>query len=172
MLAKSLSARRVLMVIYRRFEEAEYGVPRTMLEENGATIMVASSSRDVLRGHEGMEVSPDVALSEVRAGDYDAIVFIGGYAYQKDDPEAQRVVREAAAGGRLVAAICVAPITLAKAGVIDGKRVTASTGHAELRAAGGILSNAAVERDGLIITANGPRAARAFGEAIVAALEE
>lgn len=170
--ATSLSERQVLLVIYRRFEESEYGVPRAILAARGASITVASSALGVLRGHQGMEVAPDVSLSDVRAADYDAIVFVGGYAYERDDPEAQRVVREAVAGGKLVAAICVAPITLAKAGVIDGKQVTASTGHADLQAAGAILSDAAVERDGLIITANGPKAAQAFGEAIAAALAE
>jgi protease I len=92
----------------------------------------------------------------VRGGNYDAIVFVGGYEYERDDPEAQRIAQEALAEGRVVAAICVAPITLARAGVVEGKRVTASTGVGELKQAGAIFTGASVERDGLIITANGP----------------
>ena len=119
-----------------------------------------------------MEVQPDVVLGDVDAADYDAIVFVGGYEYNRDDPEAQRIAQEAAAEGRLLAAICIAPITLAKAGVVEGKRVTASMGHNELREAGAVISSDDVERDGLIITANGPAASQEFGEAIAAALEE
>jgi protease I len=50
--------------------------------------------------------------------------------------------------------------------------VTASTGVDVLKEAGAIFTGAPVERDGLIITANGPAAARQFGEAIAAALVE
>jgi len=123
-------------------------------------------------GHKGTEVQPDVLLGDVCGGDYDAIVFVGGYEYEKDDPEAQRSAQEALAEGRLVAAICVAPITLARAGVVEGKRVTASTGVDVLKKAGAVFTGASVERDGLIITANGPAAARQFGEAIAAVLVE
>ena len=119
-----------------------------------------------------MEVQPDVVLSDVDAADYDAIVFVGGYEYNRDDPEAQRIAQQAAAEGRLLAAICIAPITLAKAGVVEGKRVTGSFGAYEMEAAGAIFVGGAVQRDGLIITANGPRASRPFGQAIAAALDE
>jgi protease I len=162
----------VLFVIYIAFEESEYGIPRAILEDKGAVITVASSSLDVLAGHQGLEVQPDVVLSDVHAADYDAMVFIGGYGYNRDDHQAQRIAQEAVAEGKLLAAICVAPITLAKAGVVEGKRVTTSGGYKELKEAGAILSAASIERDGLIITANGPAAAQEFGEAIAAALEE
>ena len=169
---KGLNDKRVLFVIYSRFEESEYGIPRAILEDKGAVITVASSSSDVLAGHQGMEVKPDVVLNDVHAADYDAIVFIGGYGYNVDDPEAQRIAQEAVTEGKLLAAICIAPITLAKAGVVDGKRVTASAWFSELKEAGAIISATYIERDGLIITADGPIAAREFGEAIAAALDE
>ena len=56
--------------------------------------------------------------------------------------------------------------------MVEGKRVTASTGSYQLEKAGAIFTGASVERDGLVITANGPDASRQFGEAITAALEE
>jgi protease I len=109
----------------------------------------------------------------VRAGDYDAIVFVGGSGYKVDDPEGQRIAQEAVAEGKVVAAICVAPISLAKAGVVEGKRVTASTQWNVLEKAGAtVVTDGSVVRDGLIITANGPGGARKFGEAIAAALRE
>jgi len=165
-------SKRALFVVYERFEESEYGIPRAILEDRQVVVTVASVRSGAVTGHKGTEVQPDVLLDAVRGGTYDAIVFVGGYEYERDDPEAQRIVQEALAEGKVVAAICVAPITLARAGVVEGKRVTASTGAGELKQAGAIFTGASVERDGLIITANGPAAARQFGEAIAAALGE
>jgi len=167
-----LADKHVLFVIYDRFQESEYSIPRDILEDKGAAITVASSSVDVVAGHQGMEVQPDVVLSGVHAADYDAIVFIGGYGYDTNDLQAQRIAQEAASDGKVLAAICIAPITLAKAGVVKGKRVTASTWYAGLQEAGAIVTNTLVVRDELIITGSGPIAARDFGEAIAAALEE
>ena len=99
---------------------------------------------------------------------------MGGYPYDPDVPEMHRVVQEAIAEGKLVAGICNGVITLANAGVLEGKRVTtlAYQPASVLEEAGAILTDAPVERDGLIITGNGPEASGQFGEAIVAALEE
>jgi len=166
-------AKRALFVIYARFEETEYGIPRAILEDQGVAVTVASLSSDVVKGDKGTEVQPDVLLGDVRAGDYDAIVFVGGSGYKVDDPEGQRIAQEAVAEGKVVAAICIAPITLAKAGVLEGKRVTASTQWNVLEKAGAtVVTKGSVVRDGLIITANGPGGAREFGEAIAAALGE
>ena len=166
-------ARRALLIIYARFQETEYSTPRAILEDQGVAVTVASPSTDVVKGHKGAEVQPDVALGDVRGSDYDAIVFVGGPGYEVNDPEGQRIAREAVAGGKVVAAICIAPITLAKAGLVEGKRVTASTQWNVLEKAGAtVVTGTSVVRDGLIITANGPGGAREFGEAIAAALRE
>jgi protease I len=164
-----------LLVIQERFNESEYGKPRAMLEKKGAVVTVASSSLDVVKSYTGgKRVRPDVLLSDVRVADYDAIVFVGGLPYDPDVPEMLRVAQEAVAEGKLVAGICNSVIALAKAGVLDGKRTTSLAYHpaSVLEEEGAILTDALVERDGLIITANGPEASGQFGEAIVAALEE
>jgi hypothetical protein len=69
----------------------------------------------------------------------------------------------------------MACLGLAKAGVVEGKRVTTSTLTVrpdELEKAGAIFTDALVERDGLIITANGSWASRQLGKAVAAALGE
>ena len=90
-----------------------------------------------------------------------------------DDPEASRIAQEGAAAGKVLAAICIAPITLANAGLLNGKRVTSNGIYdSTLTSKGAILACDDVVRDGLIITANGPWASQTFGETIAAALEE
>jgi protease I len=169
---KRLDGNRALFVIYDRFHEDEYGVPRAILEDLGAVVIVASPSSDVVKGLDGNEVQPDIPLGNVRGDDYNAILFVGGKGYEVDDPEAQRIAREAAAAGKVMAAICVAPITLARAGVVEGKRMTVAIFPHELEEAGAIYTGAGFERDGLVITANSPGGSRRVGEAIATALRE
>lgn len=166
------AAKRALFIIYAQFEETEYGEPRTILEDAGVTVTVASRSLGAVTGHLGTQVKPDIKLSEVHGADYDAIVLVGGYGYVMDDLEAYRIVQEAAAEGKVLAAICVAPITLAKTGLLKGKRATSSI-NSWIQSEGAIpVYTSNVVRDGLIITANGPDAAKNFGETIVTALQE
>jgi protease I len=166
-----LDGKQALFVVYNRFSETEYKTPRAILEGLGVVVVVASSSLDAMLGHRGNELRPDLLLGDVHAYDYDAIVFVGGDGYDVNDPEAQRLAQEAVAADKVVAAICKAPVTLALAGVVEGKRVTASGGGA-LENAGAIFTGAPIERDGLIITAAGPLSTRLFGEAIAVALAE
>jgi protease I len=167
-----LDGRRALFVVYDWYEDNEYGVPRSILEDLGVVVTVASMTPDVMRGMHGTEVRPDALLADVHGGDYDAVILPGGAGYRIADPEGQRIAREAAAEGRVVAGICLGPLTLAKAGVVEGKRVTTIRQPEAMEDAGTFVTSADVERDGNIITAKGPDSSRLFGETIAVALGE
>jgi protease I len=84
-----------------------------------------------------------------------------------DDPLAQRLARTQCESGRLLCAICIAPSTLAHAGLLEGVRATAfPSQEIDLRQQGAVWTGAPVEVDGRIVTANGPQAATAFGETL------
>ena len=167
-----LSGKRVLFVVFDRYHPLEYGVPEKRLKKRGASVVVASSSKKVLHAYHSREkLHPVLLLKKARMSEFDALVFIGGYRYESNNPETWRLVHEALRQGKPVAAICIAPVTLAKADVIRGKRVTASTRFRTLKKAKGIVLHRSVVRDGLLITANGPAAAEQFAGAIVDALE-
>ncbi|MFQ5814210.1 MAG: DJ-1/PfpI family protein [Anaerolineae bacterium] len=174
--APTLQGKSILMIIaHRDFRDEEYKEPRQIFEARGGTVSVASSSLEVAKGALGAQVKPDLLLKDVAVDGYDAIVFVGGPGAQEywDDPVAHAVAQEAVAQGKVLAAICIAPATLAKAGVLQGKRATVFSSEAgELKARGANYTGASVERDGLIITANGPKAAVEFAEEIAKALEE
>lgn len=169
---------RILMVIAPQdFRDEEYARPREILESAGYAVTVASRSRETARGMLGMRVQPDLLLPEARAADYDAVIFVGGNGAQTywDDPEAHRLAQEAAAAGKVVAAICIAPVILARAGVLEGKQATVFNPPSlctELTAHGATCTDTSVQRDGRIVTASGPHAAEEFARAILAALEE
>jgi protease I len=174
--APTLQGKSILMIIaHQDFRDEEYAEPRQIFEARGAAVTVASSSLEVAKGALSAQVKPDLLLEDVAVGDYDAIVFVGGPGAQEywNDSVAHAVAQEAVAQGKVLAAICIAPATLAKAGVLQGKKATVFSSEREaLKAGGANYTGASVERDGLIITADGPKAAAEFAEEIAKALGE
>ena len=168
----------LLVIAPSGFNDDEFVETRAFLEASGYNVTVASRATEVATGAYGlMEVRPDIALSVVNSGDYDAVIFIGGEGSKEywDDPQAHRVARVAAAEGQVVAAISLAPVILARAGVLEGKDATVydpATHRPELEAGGAVCTGERVERDGCLVTARLEQAADLFAEAILEALQE
>jgi protease I len=171
---RKLDGKRVLMVIASwDFRDEEYAKPRAALEKEGAKVSVASSKMDPAKGMLGAVVKPDLLLGDARSSDYDAVVFVGGGGAPEywESPVAHRLAREFHEKGKPTTAICLAPVTLAKAGLLRGKAATVwPDAEGEMKAAGANLTSRAVVSDGNLITGNGPAAADEFGAALVAAL--
>lgn len=169
-----LTDMRVVMVISQRdFRDEELFEPKAVWEKAGAEVVAASSSLDEATGMLGGRAQPDVLLSEVAPEEFQAVVFVGGAGAQEywEDDTAHAVARQAAEQGKIVAAICFAPVTLANAGVLDGKKATVwKTESGRLRAQGATYTGADVEVDGQIITGNGPDAVDEFATAVAHAL--
>jgi len=157
------------------FRDEEYLYPREILEEEGINVSVASKSLDEAYGMLGARVEPDLLLSEVEVDEYDGIVFIGGIGAKLywNDGEALRICQEAVSEGKILAAICIAPVILAYAGVLEGVKATVWPSEKDrLVKSGAIYTGRKVEVDGKIITANGPNAASDFGNKILEILRE
>ncbi|TET34999.1 MAG: DJ-1/PfpI family protein [Planctomycetota bacterium] len=176
-----LSGKKILMVIApANFKDDEYSKPRKVFEDKGATVTVASTSTSEAKGVGGTKVTPDKALKDVKAKEYDAIVFVGGPGAKKlfDDSEAHKVAKDAKKEGIVLAAICIAPAILAKAGVLDGKKATIWHAKADdgfvkmLKDGGATFTDKDVVTDGKIVTANGPKASEDFAKAIVKLLKK
>lgn len=166
--------KKVLAVIaFRGFRDEEYAVPKQLLEKAGFRVVTVSTERGTATGKLGMTAAVDMLYTEAAAEDYAAVVFVGGPGSPGywDDPAAHAFVRKMAAAGKVVAAICSACVTLAKAGVLQGRRATVWPGDGEvLRPLVGEYTAAVCERDGNFLTANGPAAAGRFGETLVGML--
>ncbi len=166
--------KKVLMVIApSNFRDPEYYEPKKVLEAAGIKVVTTSTAKKAT-GAEGGAVSVDVLLKDAKAEDYDAVAFIGGPgSYQfHDDKTAHELAKNTVSSGKVLGAICAAVGTIANAGVIKGKKATCFSGVADMVKAGGAAYTAeGVTVDGNIITADGPRSAKAFGEALARALK-
>ena len=165
-----MSDKRILLIVaFDKFRDEEYDIPKKIFEQAGINVTTASSKIGTATGKLGMKVKTDITLDQVKVGDYDAILFIGGpgsYDYY-NDPEAHRIAREAVKENKLLGAICAAPGILANAGVLKGKKATMFEDTGVLKQFGATYTGKGVEIDGNIITATGPQTAKAWGETIL-----
>lgn len=164
----------VMVIAEDRFRDEELAQPKEILEDSGIEVKVASTSLKEAKGVLGARVKPDILVRDINLKDFAAIIFIGGGGASQywDDPLAHQLIRDAINDNKIVAAICIAPVTLAKAGILEGKRATVfSQGADELKAAGANYTGHPVEKDGNIITASGPAAAREFAQELVKAIK-
>ncbi len=159
----------LLIVAQDGYKDKEYLDTKAALIDNDVTVSTASKTKDPAKGVDGGKVDPDFALADVKLDEFDGIVFIGGDGasdYFKDS-EALKLAKEAAAADKVVAAICIAPTILAKAGLLKGIRATAfSSEKSALEKAGAKFTGVSIETQGKIITANGADAAEEFGEKV------
>ncbi|MBI4335250.1 MAG: DJ-1/PfpI family protein [Candidatus Omnitrophica bacterium] len=172
----NLKGKKIAMIIaHERFRDEELSVPLEILRKYGAEVKVASSSLDTATGKLGMKVKPDVLHTDINAAEYDAVIFVGGPGSPQywSDPAAHKIARDTFGKGKVLAAICAAPPTLANAGLLKGKRVTSFPSEREqLISAGANYTGKGVEVDGRIVTGDGPRSAARFAEEIAKLLEK
>jgi protease I len=166
----------VLMVIApEEFQDKEYEIPYKVLEENGIEVITASKNAGICHSSLGKDIEADLGIDEVGVGEFDAIVLVGGSGARVylEDEILHDIIRGFEEEDKIVAAICIAPAILAKSGVLEGKNATVFPKHAHyLEENGANYTKKNVEIDGNIITANGPQAAKEFGEAISNKLRE
>lgn len=171
----TLTGKKVLMVIAsNQFRDEEYQKPRSILEGAGVKVTVASSTLQEATGMLGLKVKPDILLKEAKMSRYDAVVFVGGMGATEywENPTAHALAKEAYQSGKLASAICLAPMTLANAGLLKGKKATIWPDAAkDFKTKGVLYTGSKVEQDGRIITGSGPDAAEAFGKALAKALQ-
>ncbi len=163
----------VMIIAQEMFRDEEYAEPKEVLENSGVKVITASRKTGLAKGKLGMVAQIDASITDIKAKDYDAVIFVGGpgsYGYH-EDTEAHRIVKETIASGKILGGICAASGILAYAGALKGKKATSFPGVSDiLKSKGAHYTASGVEVDGNIITADGPQNAKAFGEAIVKAL--
>jgi protease I len=172
-----LSGKKVLMVVpHTQFRDEEFFEPKKILEDEGATVTVASSSVRTCYGIQGGVVAAERAIGDAKADEFDAIVICGGSSVPDffwNDKKLQELSAAMSAAGKVVAAISLSTVVLARAKLLAGKQATVyflPEAIHELKSAGATyVSEPLVVQDKLIL-AEGPQESKRFGEAIRTAL--
>lgn len=173
-----MSAKVLIIVSQENFQPAEYMDTRQELEKAGIEVKVATAFGRKAYASDGTSLHPDFAFKNVNLDDFKAIAVIGGPGALSLGRNADflKFIQEADAKEKIIAAICVSPLNLAKAGLLRGKKVTVwcdlgKTQAREIAGYGAQYVNEPVVVDGRFITANGPNAAKDFGKKIAEVLQ-
>jgi protease I len=155
---------RVAILVTDGFEQAELVRPRKALDDAGATTQIVSSNQGQVRGwnhHDPADrFKVDVALAQVDATDFDALLLPGGVV----NPDALRIdatavafVRAFVDSGKPIAAICHGPWTLIEAMGVKGRRMTSWPSlRTDLQNAGADWVDEPVVVDGPLVSSRKP----------------
>jgi protease I len=172
-----LEGKKVLMVIpHTQFRDEEFFEPKKILEDEGAKVVVASTAARLCRGMKGGVAQAEIAIGDAKADDYAGIVLCGGSSVPDffwNDKKLQELVAAMAAAGKLVAAICLSTVVLAKAKLLAGREATVywlPQALEELKTAGATYVPETLLIHNNLILAEGPPDSQRFGQAIRTAL--
>ena len=166
--------KKAIVFLANGFEEMEALGTVDILPRGGIEVTTVSITTDpVVIGAHNVPVTADTTLNNALLNDADALILPGGMpgASNLNDSEA---VKEALLGqyreGRIVAAICAAPMVLGGLGLLKGRKATCYPGF-EPKLIGANVTGEAVEVSDNVITGKGPGLVMNFGLALVAAIK-
>lgn len=155
------------------FEETEAVGTVDVLRRGGIETTTVSITGELsVTGAHGIEVVADVLYDEVNLSGADALVLPGGMPGSSNlnacEPLKKQLLKQFEEG-RIVAAICAAPIVLGGLGILKGRKATCYPSF-ESALTGATVTEEPVETDGNVITGRGPGLVFNFGLALVESL--
>ena len=161
---------KVLILTGDAGESLEVLYPYQRLKEEGYEVEIAGPSKkklhfvvhdfepgfDTYTEKPGYSWNADLAFANVNPADYAAVVIPGGRApeYIRNDKDVQRIIRHFFDQEKPVAQLCHAPLALAAAGVLKGKRTAAYPAlEPDVEAAGATYVDSDAVIDGEMVSA-------------------
>ncbi|MBM4252058.1 MAG: DJ-1/PfpI family protein [Deltaproteobacteria bacterium] len=164
-----MTTQTVLVPLAEGFEEIEAVTIIDVLRRADLAVKTCYLRDPDVTGAHRLTVKADQSLDSVDASRCAMVVLPGGMPGSSNLAEDRRVldlVRSVDRSGGYVAAICAAPMVLAAAGVLGGKRATCYPGF-ETKLEGASVSKDKVVVDGKLVTGNGPGSAVPFALKLV-----
>lgn len=118
---------KVMVPLADGFEEIEAITIVDVLRRAGITVDTVGIVGTQITGAHGIRVNADKRLIDVSATAYDGIILPGGnpgYVNLGRSQKLIELIKQMNALNKLVAAICGAPMVLAKAGVLENRKAT------------------------------------------------
>jgi len=163
---------KAMIILADGFEEVEAITPIDVLRRAGVDVTVVGMLGNYVTGAHGLKVSVDKRLIDVESDldNYDALILPGGYPGYENLMKSQSVLKitdRFGKSGKIVAAICGAPLILARLGLLKDRKATAYPGFEKQFDR---PRDDPVVVDGNYITSRGPGTAMAFALKIVEVL--
>ena len=164
--------KKVALFIENGSEELEFIAPLDIMRRANLEVdLISANNEDFITSSHNVKILADKKIDEVNnILDYDAIVIPGGMpgsTLLRDNKKIIEFYQTMYNSGKLVAAICAAPIVLSAAGITDDKEVTSYPGFDKEINYKNYNCEKAVVIDKNVITAQGPAVAILFGYEIV-----
>ncbi len=163
---------KIYVFLANGFEDIEALAPVDILRRGGQEVVTVSiTGSEYVESAHGVEVKADVWFETVEwFGDADLLILPGGMpgaANLDQHHQLVEVLYRHFGEGKLIGAICAAPLVLGRRGLLEGRRATCYPGF-EQYLEGAEYTRELVTEDGNIITAEGPAAAFEFGYRLLA----
>lgn len=156
-------------------EDIEFIAPLDILRRGGVEVdLISANNNKTITTSHNVTVTVDKILNEINIDSYDGIIIPGGMpgsVYLKDNNLIIEYLQKFYREGKLVAALCAAPIVLNKAGITKESNITCYPSIEEEIDYKTYNEDKAVVIDRNVITAQGPTLALLFGYAILEYLE-
>lgn len=161
----------VLIPLAEGCEELEAVTLIDLLRRADITVVTASLGLQTITASRGVHLTADTSLENVLYDDFDMIILPGGMpgtTHLNNDPHVHAILKRLHQSKKAIAAICAAPLVLATAGLLDGKKATSypnvlnSNDWPQIT-----LSDDPIVIDGDILTSQGPGTAMDFALTII-----
>lgn len=164
----------VMIIASRDFRDEEYFVTKEVLRKGGVLVKTACD-RPKAVGKFGGEAKADILVNDLEIDEFDAVILPGGSGAVEllDNELTYSIIKDAFYKKKLVAAICIAPTILARAGILEGKSATVWSSSLDrsainiLRENGATYARKEIVVDGNIITGENAEFSQEFGETIL-----
>ncbi|MCC7355768.1 MAG: type 1 glutamine amidotransferase [Anaerolineae bacterium] len=200
-----LDGMRIAIPVAHEFEDIELMYPIIYFSEEGAQVTVATLNLDVPGHFHGRPVFPSkpvtgrfghmvplivleegrryrhANIDDLKAADFDAVVFPGGFSpdFLRTHDQTLDFIRDMHRAGKVVAAICHGPQVLISADrrrgtdTVRGRNVTSYVAvQDDMMNAGGTYHDVGAVREGNVVTGRCPDDLPEFCREVAAALEE
>lgn len=165
----------VCILLAPGFEEMEALVPADLLRRAGVETALVSLEGEFVPGGHGIAVRVDMELAGLDPDGLDMLVLPGGgvgVANLGADPRVEGLVKDCAAKGVKLAAICAAPSLLDKWGVLKGRQAVCYPTWRDRVPTCDFREGEQLAEDGSVITGQAAGASFAFGLKLVEVLTD
>jgi protease I len=125
-----LQDKKIAIFVAEGVEDLEYYVPLMRLQEEGAEVLSAGLDMKSVHGKNGLKITPDALIEDLKADELYALIIPGGWAPDKlrRHKSVTDLVRQMDLADKPIGIICHGGLVAISAGIVKGCRATGSLG--------------------------------------------